>query len=89
MSRCQIRRHVTPPFGCNLAGSKHPINNGGVKIMTVPQNWVNADPLAGLIDSGRATAPRRPHRKQAGRAPLVLSRDLDALLDETRADSEF
>ncbi len=57
--------------------------------MTVPQNWVNADPLAGLIDSGRATAPRRPHRKQAGRAPLVLSRDLDALLDETRADSEF
>ncbi len=63
-------------------------NRGRVVLRIVPEPPYE-DSLAGLVDSGQAVAPSGPHRKRAGRAPVRLSRDLDALLDETRADAEL
>ncbi|MDN6659778.1 MAG: type II toxin-antitoxin system Phd/YefM family antitoxin [Acidipropionibacterium jensenii] len=55
----------------------------------VPEVPAAADPLAALIATGKASPPTSMSSKTVRRAPVTLSRPLDELLDEERADAEF
>lgn len=55
----------------------------------VPEVPAADDPLAALVATGKASPPTSMSSKTVRRAPVTLSRPLDELLDEERADAEF
>ncbi len=63
-------------------------NRGRVVLRLVPEPPASDNPLDALVSVGQATAPTRPHRPLSGRPPVRLSDDIDALLDDVRADAD-
>ncbi|MCB0887214.1 MAG: hypothetical protein KDB41_10620 [Propionibacteriaceae bacterium] len=63
-------------------------NRGRVVLRLVPEPPASDNPLDALVSVGQATAPTRPHSPRAGRPPVRLSDDIDALLDDVRADAD-
>jgi prevent-host-death family protein len=63
-------------------------NRGRAVLRIVPEPAVSEDPLASLISQGLASPPSRPRSRYGGRSPVKLSRDLDELIAEARADVE-
>ncbi|MDN6660235.1 type II toxin-antitoxin system Phd/YefM family antitoxin [Corynebacterium variabile] len=55
----------------------------------VPEVPAADDPLAALVAAGKATPPSSMSAMPVGRVPITLSRTLDELLSEERADAEF
>lgn len=49
----------------------------------------NEDPLENLFEAGLAAPAKRPMRPIGDRAPIRLSRDLDEIIEEVRADPEI
>jgi len=46
------------------------------------------DPVRFLIDAGLATPPQQAHRRIGRRDPIKLSRPLDEIVDQVRADHD-
>lgn len=55
----------------------------------VPEVPAADDPLAALVAAGKVSPPTSKSVDTVRRAPVTLSRPLDELLDEERADAEF
>jgi hypothetical protein len=55
----------------------------------VPEAAATDDPVSALVAVGKASPPRVKPTDTVRRAPAVLSRSLDGILAEERADAEF
>lgn len=55
----------------------------------VPEVPASDDPLAALVAAGKASPPSSKSTQTVKRAPIALSRPLDELLAEERADAEL
>lgn len=65
------------------------VTNRGKPVLRLVPEVSTRSRIEELIEAGLATPPKRPHQRWSGRPAIALSRPIDEILEEVRADTEL